>query len=280
MFDHDSAFSEDDIVGGRLRQADLLLVGTGIDPLLHLTPEAREALSVARCVYHLTAAGPYLATLNDNVIDWREWYLGSAGTEIYQAMAERLIEDARAQPVVALAIYGHPLILVDTSQMVIDRGMQEGLRVEVVAGVSSLDVLLQHLLLDVGLAGLQVYEANQMVLYKKYPRPDVACFVMQVGAFGTKQLTKARPNHPERFVGLRDFLLERYSTTHPAVLITCPFMPGLPLIRHDVRVGELGDLSDLIHTGMTLYLPPAPPSVVDEAFLHALEKSTNSVFAE
>lgn len=256
---------------------DIHLIGTGLTLPAHLTVEARDALRSARRVYHLTAFHAELTSLCDDVVDWKDLYLKSDDGSVYREMADILLEEARREPGVAFAVYGHPLVLVDTSQIVIIEGQREGLRINVVPGVSSIDVLLAVLQLDVGVAGLQVLEVNQMVSRRIRPNPHVACFVMQISAFGSTKLTKAKRNHPQRFRPLRDYLLQSYSPRHPAVLITCPFLPGSEVIRHMVTVGELDEASDLIHTGMTLYLPPAVVRDTDRDFDERI-KGTDAVF--
>lgn len=248
------------------------LIGTGVTPKKHLTTEAINSLKACRRVYHLTAFHEQLADYCLDLIDWREMYEADID-DVYDRMANVLIHEARDKPSVGFAVYGHPLVLVDTSRLVIESALKFNLSVKVVPGVSSMDVLLQHLLLDVGLSGLQVYEANQLLARRVTPNPEVACFIMQIGAFGSVTRTRTRQNHPKRFVRLRDYLLKTYSYKHPAVLITCPFLPSMELIRYDVCVGDIDKSYDLIHTGMTLYIPPTYPSRMDEDFIASLSNN-------
>jgi uncharacterized protein YabN with tetrapyrrole methylase and pyrophosphatase domain len=257
---------------------DIHLIGTGVNVEKHLTPEAIEALQSCRRVYHLTAFHNELQRHCQHLVDWRDFYQ-SGSDKVYEEMAAVLLREARAKAPVGFAVYGHPLVLVDTSRLVIERAIELCLTVNVVPGVSSLDVLLQHLLLEVGLSGLQVYEANQLLARRIPLNPDVACLIMQIGAFGSLNRTAARRNHPHRFVALRDYLLTTYGPQHPAVLITCPYLPSMNLVRHTVPMGELDECYDFIHTGMTLYIPPTPPRQIDAAFIAQLA-TNDAVFLE
>lgn len=245
---------------------DIVLIGTGISMPEHLTPEARAALGGCRVVHHLTAYHDLLCELcPGEVVDWQEAYLAADGARVYDDMAEAILAEAARGPGVGFAVYGHPLVLVDTCNMVIAGGIRQGLSVRVVSGISSIDVLLEYLLLDAGLAGLQVHEVNRMVAGDKVPDPEMACFIMQVGAFDQAGLRRDRPVAADHYAGLKRFLLRRYRPAHPAVLLAAPFRADMPLIRRDARVEDLDRIGEAIHTGMSMYLPPAVPGAAAAA---------------
>jgi Tetrapyrrole (Corrin/Porphyrin) Methylases len=233
------------------------LIGTGIDIDAHLTPEAIDAIGQCRRIYHLTAHHDRLVELcpAGEIINWNDLYTSTHATSVYDEMAEAILAAASGAPGVGFVTYGHPLVLVDTSRMVVAAATARGMSVRVISGISSIDVLLQHLLLETGLAGLQVLEVNHMVLYDLVPNPFVSALIMQVAAFGARSRTMTRANHPQRFVRLREFLGRVYPDRHPLVLITAPFRAGMPLIVRQTTVAELPAAHQLIHTGMSMYIP-------------------------
>jgi hypothetical protein len=254
------------------------LIGTGIDIDAHLTPEAVEAIRGCRRIYHLTAHHERLVAMcpEGEVVNWNELYTSTHDTSVYDEMARILLEDAEQAPGVGFVTYGHPLVLVDTSRMVVAAATARKLSVRVVSGISSIDVLLQHLLLETGLAGLQVLEVNHMVLFDLLPNPYVSALVMQVAAFGARSRTGIRANHPERFVGLRDFLLRAYSARHPVVLITAPFRADMPLILRQTTVQDLPAAHSLIHTGMSMYIPACGGRKPNPSFARQLQTETQA----
>jgi hypothetical protein len=92
-------------------------------------------------------------------------------------------------------------------------------------------------------------------------------------------LSKARKNHPDRYVGLTWFLLNAYAPDHPAILLTAPFRAGMPLLRHVTTVAQLPTCHEFIHTGMTLYLPAREERSVNRGFAHDLSTAVG-VFSE
>lgn len=254
-------------------EPDIYLIGSGINLDDHLTPEAVRKLGRCHTAYHLTAFHERLAGLCAEVVDLRDVYFSSEDGSSYRRIADMILDHARRQAGVAFVTYGHPMVLVDSCQMILAAARAEGLRVDVVSGVSSIDVLLQWLQLDVGLAGLQIYEVNQMVLHGRPPNPQAACLVMQVGAFGSLRLAHTGAQGPERYAGLRDFLLRAYAGEHPVMLMTFPFRSDMEPIAIRTTIAGLPDAADAIHTGMTLYIPPGKPSDVDPVFLSRLEAS-------
>ncbi len=268
-----------------IRQPHLMyhisLIGTGIDINAHLTPEAVEAIQSCRKIFHLTAHHDRLVELcPGEVVNWADLYTATHDTSVYTTMADILLESAEQAPGVGWVTYGHPLVLVDTSRMVVAKARARGLDIRVISGISSIDVLLQHLLLETGLAGLQVLEVNHMVLYDLSPNPFVSTLVMQIAAYGAASRTGTRTNHPERFVGLRDFLLRTYPPQHPLVLITAPFQSDMDLIMRQITIADLPSAHALIHTGMSMYIPARGGRKPNPEFLLQLESETQAFIAD
>lgn len=258
----------------------ITLIGTGIDIDAHLTPEAIEAIRGCRKIYHLTAHHDRLAELCEGeVVNWNELYTSTHDTGVYTDMADILLSAAQEGPGVGWVTYGHPLVLVDTSRMIIARASAKKMSVRVVSGISSIDVLLQHLLLETGLAGLQVLEVNHMSLYDLLPNPYVSALIMQIAAYGASSRTGTRTNHPRRFDGLRDFLLRVYPPEHPVVLVTAPFRADMDLIMRQTTVAKLPEAHKLIHTGMSMYIPARAGRKPNPNFLAQL-RSEAQAFAE
>jgi len=245
---------------------DLSLIGVGLDPLRHLTEEAKAALGACRVAFHLTANHDLISDLvGGTTVNLGDHYREKASSQAYAEQVEMILSEVDNGPGVGFVTYGHPMVLVDTCQMLLAALRTRGGTWRVVSGISSIAVMLERLTLDVGLAGLLVIEANKMVINQVRPDPSVATLIMQVGAYGALELTLARRNHPDRFTGLRDYLLQTYRSRHPAVLITCGHFDGMDDIVHYTTVGALAEDADAIHTGMSLYLPPAAPEIDAEA---------------
>ncbi|MEQ6204812.1 SAM-dependent methyltransferase [Sulfitobacter sp. HNIBRBA2951] len=245
-------------------QPDISFIGVGLEPERHLTREAERALQESRVAFHLTASHEFICDLvGGTAVDLGDHYRKTASTDAYTQQVEMILSELGNGPGVAFVTYGHPMVLVDTCQSLLSHLRTIRGTWRVISGISSVAVMLERFTLDIGLAGLLVIEANKMVINQVRPNPSVASFIMQVGAFGALDLTLARRNHPDRFVKLRDYLLQDYSPEHPAVFITCGHLEGMEDIMHHTTVNDMADDADLIHTGMSLYLPPAAPNQDD-----------------
>lgn len=253
----------------------IYLVGTGITFNKHLTPEAKECLEDSDIVYHLTAYHEDLKGLCKRVVNLKDTYFSSCDGSAYQEIANIVVQSAIENGSVAFATYGHPLVLVDSCQMILEVAREVEIDVKVVSAISSIDILLEYLQLDVGLAGLQIYEVNKMVLYDCHPNPFISCFILQVNAYGEVNLVQDRINTSARFNGLQEFLSHTYSQDHPCVLITCPFTKDMEPIIYRTTIAELGSYFRGIHTGMSLYIPPRKPEKVNKAFEMQLELSSS-----
>ena len=254
---------------------DLSLIGVGLNPRLHITPEARKYMAQCRIVFHLTAEDAFIRDfVEGETVDLGPHYRKLRSVVVYDEQAEMILAEVNRGGGVGFVTYGHPMVLVDTCQILLAHARTLGFTCKVISGVSSIDAMLERLQLDVALAGLLVIEVNKMIINRILPNTTVSCFILQIGAYGSRSLTLDRRNHPNRFVGLRDYLLQAYRPDHPALLITCAFKAGMQDIVIPITIGTLAEAGAAVHTGMSLYIPPAQPEV-DNVFLARLGDEQN-----
>jgi uroporphyrin-III C-methyltransferase len=254
---------------------DIYLLGLGIVACRHLTRETESALRECRTVFMLsnepaiyrclTALGPKVIAL-----DYMYEPPGKPRTQVYAEMAEAVLDAARSQPPVAFACYGHPLFYSSSSRMVLDVGQAEGLQIKVLPGVSALDTLFVDLELDPAPA-LQLYEATAALVYRYELRPDVPCFLLQVGMLETG-LYAPHTSNPARFNRLKEYLLQFYPDDHYVAFALSSTNPVArpKIIRYAIR--DIEHITETEHGLMTLYVPPLTrPPVVDRELADSLE---------
>lgn len=243
--------------------ADLYIVGLGLK-LAHLTSEARAALNACQQVLFLSyvpETGALLRDLCSSVSDISGFYEpGLDRVTTYKRMAAAALEAAVSNPPVALALYGHPLVLALPSMICLRVAPLLGLRVSVLPAVSALDCIMADLGVDPVSSGVQMHEATDVLLYRRTIVPESATILWQVGAMGTRLHADKVVSLPSRLAELTSYLLNFFDPGHPAFLVASSATDAPPEV-HRIALADLPGNSELINVATTLYIPPAAGSL-------------------
>ncbi len=253
--------------------ADITILGLGISPTEHLTPEAQQALAASRVVLyvdHSVATAPLLSRYCDRVVPLlgQVYEEGQARLGAYERMAVAVIEAAMSEGPVCFAMQGHPLVFVYAPFLIEEMARALGLTVAVLPGVSAFDTVLAEVRLDPCVDGLQIYEATDLLLRRRPLQPDVPLMLWQVGNVESRLYTMA-VSRPERFDRLLEHLLTAYPPSHPVTAVYTSPHPSVPTQRLDFRLEELPAVGHQLHPGMTLVLPPVSRRPLADAELAA-----------
>jgi Rps23 Pro-64 3,4-dihydroxylase Tpa1-like proline 4-hydroxylase len=252
---------------------DLYIVGTGIVGVRHITREVDDAFRRCREVLivdsgfgvreHIQERCPVVTDLIP--VTYRE---GEPRIEAYDRMSTAVIEAALDHPPVAFALYGHPQVYVYPTMQVTQAAEALGLRVKVLPGVSALDTLIIDIGLDPGYAGLQMYDATDLLLRKRPLQPDVPCILWQIGAVETV-LHSTAGSTPARFQRLQDTLSEFYPQDHELRAVLTSTYPLVPSRVDTFQLQELASRGPSIPHGASLYIPPTELRAVVDSELYA-----------
>jgi uroporphyrin-III C-methyltransferase len=259
---------------------DIFIVGLGLR-VDHLSPETELALRSSRRVFYVSHVPEVAQRLeswcNDvtdlAVISYREQI---DRLDAYKRMAATVIDGALEAPPVALALYGHPLVLSQPSTITLRTAARIGLRTKVLPAISALDCLIADLGVDPLATGVQMHEATNLLLYRRPLLPDMATIVWQVGLLETRLHTAKRYSRPERLLRLRDHLLRFYPPTHSAFGVSSSVQESTPPEIHRFRLEQLPELSFLLHPGMTMYIPPSSARpIADQELFEKLRSASH-----
>jgi len=249
------------------RSAELFLVGLGLKSA-HLTAEVREVLSSCRSVLYTSYVPGTEALLQaccPSVVNLSRFYEpGLDRVTTYKRMAAAALDAAVADPPVALALYGHPLLLSLPALICLRAAPHLDLRVSALPAISALDCLMADLRVDPVASGVQMHEATDVLLYRRRILPELATILWQVGVVGTRLHSEAVVSLPERVQALTDYLLDFFPPGHPGFLVSSS-VTSAPSEIIAIRLADLPRYSRVLNVAMTLYLPPvAGPRTVDE----------------
>jgi precorrin-2 methylase len=239
----------------------LVIVGTGVTAVSHITLEAIGQIKAADTVFHhetndVTAA--YVRRLNPRVIDLHQYY----GTDklrkvTYIQIAEVMLREVRQGRHVVGVFPGHPGILVMAVRRALAIAEIQGYETHLLPAISSIDCLFADLRIDPGPYGVQILKAG-LVLRKETVLATAGHLVLlQVDSVGDSTYSFGGFKHTHH-VPLIERLIKNYGAQHEAVDYAASILPTAapaitprPLVEYLDRVpwGAMGP--------GTLYLPPA-----------------------
>jgi uncharacterized protein YabN with tetrapyrrole methylase and pyrophosphatase domain len=249
----------------------LVVVGTGIKAVGHMTLDARAWIASAAEVHYVTTD-----PITEGVIKGlaptaqslaRFYEVGRERHDTYNAMTQTMLAGARAGRTVCAAFYGHPGVFVYPSHDAIRRARAEGIRAIMEPGVSAEDCLFADLGLDPAVVGCAQYEATDFLVYRRRPDPSGALIIWQIGVVGDFAWNPGRTNADNVRV-LAGELARTYGPDHVVVVYEAAQLPTcMPTIVH-VRLADLPHVQ--LSTASTLFVPPVEQRGPDVAMIDRL----------
>jgi precorrin-6B methylase 1 len=200
-------------------RGSLAVVGTGIQLVRQLTPEAREEIERADEVLFVVAdaaTAAWLASLNPAARSLSGLYRpGVRRDRVYAAMVDEILGAVRTGSRVCAVFYGHPGVYVQPSHEAVRRARAEGFAARMLPAVSAEDCLVADLGVDPGEHGWQSYEATDFLARRLRPEPTAALVLWQVDGIGRHDAS--RDPDPRGLHALGRALLAHYPPAHELV---------------------------------------------------------------
>lgn len=253
------SISRDDSPKNGEHKGSLVVVGTGIRTVGHLTMEAVAWIKQADKVLHVVGdpvAAMMLKDLNPNGAESLTgmYAEGKQRIDTYNQMVERTLECVRAGMLTCMACYGHPGVFVYPSHEAIRRARAEGYSARMLPGISSEDCLFADLGIDPGISGCQSYEATDFLVNGRIVDLSASVVLWQIGVVGDATFKSAGYN-----LSAMPLLVERllgiYPAAHPMYLYEAAIFHGCEPVIRQITAAELPFVP--LSAGYTLYIPPA-----------------------
>lgn len=244
------------------KQGSLVLVGSGIKSLAHMTTEAQGWILRADVVLYCVsdpATEFWIRKNRPESIDLRELYSDHLQrVDVYGAMVERLLQPVRDGKVVCGVFYGHPGLFVMPSHRAIEQARSEGYSARMLPGVSAADCLYADVGFDPALAGAQFYDATDLLLHRRVLHPDNSVIIWQIGTVGNPTSRGDASKLPILVEYLGQFYDRECEVVHyqGSVFSICR-----PLVER-LALCELGRGARVTNMS-TLYIPPQKKPAFD-----------------
>jgi precorrin-6B methylase 1 len=249
-------------IGSSRPIGSLLVVGTGIAAVGHVTLEARRAIEGADEVLYAVPdplTREWIARLNPASSSIWDLYrpVPDRHRAIYQQMADRILRPVRAGRRTCAVFYGHPGVAVKPTQIAIAAARAEGHRVRMLPAVSSDDCLFADLGLDPGNGGCQTYEATDFLVRPRSFDTCTPLVLWQIGVVGLRGWPPSRDVARAGLGALAEMLAEHYGPDHRVIVYEASLLGICDPRLDEVSLRELPDVN--VSSASTLYVPRLRP---------------------
>lgn len=241
-----------------MTNASLVVVGTGIKLISHLTVEAKAYIEQADKVLYLVnepLIKEWLHTLNKNAESLDDIYIRfNSRLQAYSAISEYILSELRKKQHVCVVIYGHPAVFAKPALDAAVQAKKEKFDTKILPGISSEDCLFADLLINPGSNGCLSLEATDLLIFQR--QIDVSCHVIlwQVSVIGMINHSRDHDNSNGLFL-LHQYLSEYYVSDHMLISYSAAQYPSFDPV---INKFPLHDLPQTKFTRTaTLYIPPA-----------------------
>ena len=246
------------------------VVGLGTRAVAQITLESHQIIAGLDCAVFLDGRGEvqaYLAELGVEACDVSSIYAEEdARIEVYRAIADVVVEQARRFGRVGYLAPGNPNFLNVVVEILEARCAEEGIPFHLLPGVSSLDTVITDLRLPVGDVGMQCFDTTTFARLDPQIDPRIPLLLFEPGVYGESRIRYRRTPRRETVRKLRDLLLERYAPSQRWILVSSS--PSTSTATHLVwgTLDRLDEFSDALGMG-TLVIPGAwwPEGLADAA---------------
>jgi len=255
------------------RKGSLTIVGTGIQAIAQVTPEARSCIELADKVLYFQCdpvSANWVQSLNPTAESLGRLYGTKKRRKLtYLEAVEQILHFVRKGLNVCVAFYGHPAVFCIPGHEAIRRARMAGYQARMLPAISSLDCLFADLGIDPGMEGCQSFEASDFLVHSRKFDSASPLILLQVAIIGESSLP-VQPCNREGLKILTKELREHYPANHKVVIYEASqFVVSKP---HIAKVA----LSDLPRAYMTpiamLYVPPRTRPAVNRRMLRLLTR--------
>ena len=198
-------------------KGSLIVIGTGIKGVSHLTVEAMSAIENADEVFFLVADYVTLNWLlekrNDAKSLFAHYEAGRIRAESYAGMVEEILDSVREGKSVVAAFYGHPGVFAAPSHVAIRKALREGYCAQMLPGISAEACLFADLGVDPGEEGWQAFEATRFLISENTIDLSSPTLFWQIGVIGDLGFSQGNTN-ASAFEQFKSKLLILYPPTH------------------------------------------------------------------
>jgi tetrapyrrole methylase family protein / MazG family protein len=242
------------------KDTSLVIVGSGIKFLSHLTTEVKSHICQADLVLYLVndpAMKNWISNANpkSESLDFL-YHKHHLRIDCYNDISNYILSAVRKKQHVCVVLYGHPSVFSLPGLNAAKLAKAEGIHTKILPGISAEDCLISDLYIDTSRNGCQSFEATDFLINERIFDPTSHLILWQVDIIGA--LNHAQ--HHDNKNGLNALFLKlitAYHTNHEIILYEAAQYPTFEPLINKFKLSELD--KQKFSPISTLYIPPIPP---------------------
>lgn len=259
-------------------KSSLVVVGSGIKFMSHLTTEAKAYITQSEKVLYLVnepAMKEWIQRNNPHAESLDPIYTKfPLRLDCYEAITDYIVAAVRQEQHVCVVLYGHPAVFAQPALDAVRKARLEGYYAKILPGISAEDCLFADLLVDPGSVGCQSFETTDLLIHRRQIDPYSHLILWQIGVIGAL----GHPINHDNNAGIKvliDYLSALYSMEHPLTLYEAAQYPHFEPTITETSLRNLGDIK--FSSISTLYIPPIGKAPVDRNIIEALGINFNEL---
>lgn len=246
----------------------LVVVGTGIKTLSHLTEETKVLIRHVEKVLYLVNE-PLLKTwILDNAKKAESlepfYHAKPKRIDAYETMTQKIIETYYNVESLCVALYGHPILFAASALQAVKRIRTQGGHATILPAVSAIDCLFSDLAINPGDRGYYSVDATDLLIYGKRIDPYSHLIILQANSLGAYDL-----KNTTKLPILMQYLCGFYPDNHQIILYEAPQYPRQ---KPKIKKALLHTLAtQTVTPKTTLYLSPLTGRQLNQHYIDLLE---------
>lgn len=234
-----------------MKDQSLVIIGTGIKFISHLTTESQVYIKNSPCLLYLVndpAMKTWITKHNIKAYNLDKIYFNYQNKkDAYTAITNHILECLEINNHVCVVVYGHPTVCTEPALNAARVAKKQGIYTKVLPAISAEACLYADLLIDPSSCGSQSYEALDFLINQRIPSITSHLILWQPGMLGS------------RLNDLKNYLSKHYMNN---ALITLYEAAQYPTFEPRIETISISNLSQKNLTPITtLYIPPKIPQI-------------------
>lgn len=254
-----------------MNNATLVVVGSGIKFLSHLTNEAKIYMAQSDQVLYLVNDPAMKEWIKSNCTNAESldtlYSTHHLRSFCYLAIKDRILYHLYKQQRVCVVIYGHPTVFAQPALDAVKQAKSEGYDAIILPGISAEACLFADLLINPGTNGCQSFDATDFLIHNRKYDYRSHLILWQVGMIGVLGHTR-KQDDLNGIKLLLKYLSQNYMSNHKVILYEAAQYPHFKPRIEELELMQL--FSAHISQISTLYVPPACLATADENMIKAL----------
>src|SRR3990167_199943 len=251
----------------------LIVTGSGIKSVAHITEETKKVIQCADKVLYLVH--------EDTLKEWilREakeaeslepiYFSSNKRVDAYHQITAYIINEYKKVACLCVVFYGHPTVFADSALQAVKQIKVDGGDAVILPAISSMDCLFSDLEMDPGDQGCFSIDATELLIYEKSIDTSTHVILWQCANLGTHDLNQTKKLHV-----LVDYLTLYYANEHPVCIYEAAIYPSQKPRVDWITISSVA--SAKINASSTLYIPPANRGELSRKYFSLLEMNLDN----